>query len=144
MYLGKDGYTEDLVIQRFVISRFHCNHHHNHHHYHHHRRHHHCQLAVIQATARTVGQRSPWRLVNIFSLSPFEAFICFFFLQSLCFFSNFFDNRPAITFDLAAWRLSLQQGSSSLLCLRLSLAAILVLLNTISEESRCMALQQLV
>ena len=103
----------------------------------------------MQATARTVGQRSSWWPVKIFSLSAFRLAIrglyLHFFLQSLCLFINFFDKWTAIAFDLAAWRLSLQQGSSSLLCLWLPLAAaILVVSNTTSPESRCMALQQLV
>ena len=103
----------------------------------------------MQATARTVGQRSSWWPVKIFSLSAFRLAIrglyLHFFLQSLCLFINFFDKWTAIAFDLAAWRLSLQQGSSSLLCLWLPLAAaILVLSNTTSPESRCMVLQQLV
>ena len=103
----------------------------------------------MQATARTAGQRSSWWPVKIFSLSAFRLAIrglyLYFFLQSLCLFINFFDKWTAIAFDLAAWRLSLQQGSSSLLCLWLPLAAaILVLSNTTSPESRCMALQQLV
>ena len=103
----------------------------------------------MQATARTVvsgrhGGRSRFSRSRPF-VSPFEAFICIFFLQSLCLFINFFDKWTAIAFDLAAWRLSLQEGSSSLLCLWLPLAAaILVLSNTTSPESRCMALQQLV
>ena len=76
-------------------------------------------------------------------VSPFEALFVFFAISLLVY--QLFRQMTAIAFDLAAWRLSLQQGSSSLLCLWLPLASeILVLSNTTSPESCCMALQELV